>query len=214
VYIFLALNFLMTPPQNAIRLLPGDRLLAFSEDHLLVYSFVTAGEAGVAPPVVALDATEPLWKLSFTGTQIDCGGLSQGLLNETATYFVVHARNLYALIVPHDEHQTPHFYPLVEFDSSKNPMCAIGFEKAFIQHMDRSITRLNFACEKGEASDTGSLPDSVVFRDYPTTHNGARIPKLDEETGRIVQDLRFGFRVVDTALIYMEGVEVEENLLS
>jgi hypothetical protein len=204
----------MTPPQNAVRLLPGDRLLAFSEDHMLVYSFVTAGEAGVAPPVVAPDVTEPLWKLPFTGTRIEHGGLSQGLTNETATYFVVHARILYALIIPHDEHQTPHFHPLIVFDSSKNPICAIGFEKAFIQHLDRSITHLNFSWEKGEASDTSSSPVSVVFRDYPTTYNGARIPKLDEETGRIVQDLRFGFRVIDTALIYMEGDEVEENLLS
>lgn len=86
----------MAPLQDAIRFLPGDRLLAFSKDHMLIYSFVTAGEAGVAPPrVVAPHVTEPLWKLPSTGTRIDFGALSQGLSNETATLFVINARPLY-----------------------------------------------------------------------------------------------------------------------
>ena len=37
---------------------------------------------------------------------------------------------------------------------------------------------------------------------------------MAEETGRIVQVLRDGFRVIDTALIYMDGNEVEEDLYS
>jgi len=93
-FFFFALNS-MAPLQDAIRFLSGDRLLAFSKDHMLIYSFVTAGEAGVAPPVVAPHVTEPLWKLPFTGTRIDFGAMSQGLLNETAKLFVVNARPLY-----------------------------------------------------------------------------------------------------------------------
>ena len=93
----------------------------------------------------------------------------------------------------------------MEFDSSRCQTCAIGFERAFIQHEDRSITRLNFSWAKRKESEMGSSPVSVVFRDYPTTCNGARVPQLDEETGRIVQDLSYGFRVVDTALVYMKG---------
>ena len=38
--------------------------------------------------------------------------------------------------------------------------------------------------------------------------NGARIPQLDEETGRIVQELRDGFRIIDTATLHMDSDEV------
>ena len=118
----------MTPLQNAIRLLPGDRILAFSNDHMMIYSFFTAGKAGFAPPVVTPYVTEPLWKLPL---RMDFGGLSQGLSNETATLFVVNAGPLYRLIISHDKHQTSHFHLLMVFNSSKYPKCAIGFEKAF-----------------------------------------------------------------------------------
>lgn len=101
VYIFLAPKFLMTPLQDAICLLPGDRILAFSNDHMMIYSFVTTGEAGVASPVLTPHITEPLLKLPL---RIDFGGLSQGLSNETATLFVVNAGPLYGLIIPHNEH--------------------------------------------------------------------------------------------------------------
>ena len=56
---FSSLNFLITHFQDAIRLLPGDRLLAFSEDHVLIYSFVTAGEARIVPPVVVPPGVVP-----------------------------------------------------------------------------------------------------------------------------------------------------------
>jgi hypothetical protein len=199
VYIFLAPNFLMTLLQDAIRLLPGDRILAFSNDHMMIYSFVTTGEAGVAPPIVTPHVTEPLWKLPL---RKDFCGLSQGLQNETATLFVVNTGPLYGLIIPHDEHQTPHFQLLMVFNSSKYPKYAIGFEKAFFHHADDSITRLAFSWEAaGEAENVGSRTcSSVVFRDSP--RNGARIPQLDEETGRIVQVIRGGFWVIDTALVY------------
>jgi hypothetical protein len=70
--------------------------------------------------------------------------LFEGFSSETATCFVVKARDIHALIVPHnhDVHKVPEFRLLMELDSSS--CYAIGFEKAFIQHMDRSITRLSF----------------------------------------------------------------------
>ncbi|KIM39062.1 hypothetical protein M413DRAFT_235340 [Hebeloma cylindrosporum] len=165
---------------------------------MLIYSFVIAGRVEVAAPVVVPHVTEPLWKLPFPGTRTDRGALSQGLINETAMYFVVKAKNMHGLIIPHNENESPRFHPLMEFDSSRCPTCAIGLEKAFIQHEDSSISRLSMSWEKGE-------PGSVVFNDYPTTCNGARIPHFDEETGRTVQDLRDGFRVIDTATLYKDG---------
>ena len=182
---------------------------------MMIYSFVILEGVEVTPPTLVPQITEPRWKLPFTGTRTDRGALSEGFSNETATYFVVKARNIYGLIVPHDEHQAPEFRLLMELeelDSSDCPTCAIGFEKAFVQHMDRSITRLSFSWETGEAEKIGSPPasncDIVISRDYPTTCNGARIPQLDEETGRIVQDLRDGVRIIDTATLYMGSDEL------
>ncbi|KIM49832.1 hypothetical protein M413DRAFT_438950 [Hebeloma cylindrosporum] len=160
---------------------------------MLIYSFLIAGRVEVAPPIVFPHVTEPLWKLPFPGTPTDRGALSQGLINETATDFVVKAKNMHGLIVPRNENGSPRFRPLMEFDSSTCPTCAIGLEKAFVQNEDSSVSRLSMSWEKGESG-------SVVFNDYPTTCNGARLPYSDEEMGRIVQDLRDGFRVIDTAL--------------
>jgi hypothetical protein len=179
----------------------------------MIYSFVILDGVGDTPPTFAPHITEPCWKLPFAGTRTDRGALSEGLSKETATYFVVKRRNIHGLVVPHNENEAPHFHLLMEFDSSRCPTCAIGIERAFIQHEDLSITRLNFSWEAGKAENMGSSTcGSLVFTDYPTKCNEARIPQLDEETGRIVQDLRDGFRVIDTALIYMEGDEVEEDL--
>jgi len=190
--------------QDAIRLLPGDRLLAFSNEHAMIYSFAILEGVGISSPTFAPHITEPRWKLPFSGTRANRGTLSKGLWNETATYFVVKARDIHELVVPHNENEAPHFHLLMEFDSSPCPRCAIGFERAFIQHEDLSITRLNFSREAaGEAENMGSKDcSSVVFRDSPTTCTGTRIPKLDEETGRIVQVFSYGFRIIDTALIY------------
>jgi hypothetical protein len=181
---------------------------------MMIYSFVTLEGVAVTPPTFVPQITEPRWKLPFTGTRTDRGALSEGFSNETATYFVVKAKNIHALIVPHNEHQAPEFRLLMELeelDSSDCPTCAIGFEKAFIQHMDRSITRLSFSWETGPAERIGSAPAStcgmVISRDYPTVWHGARIPRLDEETGRIVQGLMDGIRIIDTATLYRDSDE-------
>jgi len=179
----------------------------------MIYSFIILDGVDVAQPTFVPQITEPLWKLPFAGAQTDRCALSEGLSNDTATYFVVKAKNIHELVVPHNENEAPHFRLLMEFDSLGCPTCAIGFERAFIQHEDISITRLNFSREaagSGENRDSNT-GDSVVFRDYPTTCNAARIPQLDEETGRIVQDLRHGFRVIDTAALYMDGDELADD---
>ena len=199
-----------TNHQDGICLLPGDRLLAFSEEHMMIYSFAILEGVEFTLPTFVPRITEPRWKLLFAGTRTDRGALSEGLLNETATYFVVKAINIHGLIIPHNENEAPHFYLLMELDSSRCPTCSIGFERAFIQHEDRSITRPNFSWEV--AGENGNTCDTLVFKDYPTTCNGAQIPQLDEETGRIVQVLRDGFRVIDTALVYAESDELEEDL--
>ena len=169
----------------------------------MIYSFVILDGVEDTPPTFAPHITEPHWRVPFAGTRTDLGGLSEGFSNETATYFVVKAENsIYGLIVPHNENEAPRFHLLMEFDSSRCPTCAIGFERAFIQHEDLSVTRLDFSwAAAGELEIMSSRTcSSVVFRDYPTTCNGTRIPQLDEETGRIVQDVKGGFRVIDTCL--------------
>lgn len=82
-------------------------------------------------------------------------------------------RGIYIGPSSHNENEAPHFHLLMEFDSSRCPTCAIGIERAFIQHEDLSITRLNFSWEAGEAENMGSSTyGSVVFTNYPTKCNG------------------------------------------
>jgi len=61
--------------------------------------------------------------------------------------------------------------------------------------------------EQREASSMGS-PSSGIFKSYPITRNGARSPQLDEETGRIAQESRRSFRVIDTTALYMNNDEL------
>ncbi|KAF8804488.1 hypothetical protein BYT27DRAFT_7106757, partial [Phlegmacium glaucopus] len=175
---------------------------------IMIYRFVTAGGTQITAPTGAPHITEPVWKIPLSGMRTDRGALSEGLSIEIATYFVIRARNLHGLIIPHDEYQAPHLQVLMEFDSPKDPTCAIGFEKAFIQHLDRSATRLSFSWEKQDAQNIVSRPLGscvrVVSRDYPSVSNGARLVKLDEETGRIVQDSIKGIQVIDTAFLFID----------
>jgi len=173
----------------------------------MIYSFIIP--EGTQPTIVSR-FPEPLWKLPFA---IDRGALSEGLSNDTVTYFVVKVKNIHELIIPHNENEAPHFRLLMEFDSLGCPTCATGFEQASIQHEDILITRLNFSREasgKGENMDSNT-GDSVIFSDYPTTYNADRIPKLDEEMGRIVQDLNHGFWVIDMAALYLDGDELADD---
>jgi hypothetical protein len=174
---------------------------------MIIYRFVIVVGAEITPPTMAPHITEPLWKLPLAGTRTLHGGLSQGLSNGVATYFIVKAEALFEVAIPHDERQVPSVRQLTVLEQPKDLTYAIGFEKAFIQHSDRSITRLSYSWgtregDKDECHVSSCIP--VISGDYPTTPNGARLPKLDEETGRIVQDFREGILVIDTAILYMK----------
>jgi hypothetical protein len=56
---------------------------------MMLYSFAILEGVEFVPPTFAPHVTEPHWKLPFAGTRTDRGALSEGLSNETATYFIV-----------------------------------------------------------------------------------------------------------------------------
>lgn len=169
----------------------------------MIYSFKTIGGMAITAPTVTSLVTEPSWKIPFSGTRTDRGGLSAGLSNENASYFVVKAKSFYSLLVPR-HNQAPCFRELIGFDHAGIPTSAIGFQKALIQHADQSITRLSFSGKPQDSGGADARPSSCVTtsRDYPTITAGARLPKLDEETGRIVQDWKDGAMIIDTAMLY------------
>jgi hypothetical protein len=192
----------LTKSQENIRFLPGDRLLAFSSMQMLIYSFVIAE---VEPTVTTLlpDITQPLWDIPLSKTRTGHGSLSQGITNRLGTCFIIHARNqILGLVIPHRQDQAPRSIEMMDFGQLEGLSFAIGFEKGVIQYGNRTVARLGFSWD---VEDMGLCPKisctCVLFRDYPTTPNGARPPKLDEETGRIVQDLIGGVLVIDTALV-------------
>ena len=169
----------------------------------MIYSFKPIEGMDTTAPTLTSDVTEPLWKIPLPGTRTNSGGLSEGISDETASYFVVKAKTLYSLLVPHDDDQTPRFREFVRFERTAMSTCAIGFQKAFLQHSDQSITRLSFSGKPQDLDDIVACPSShvVTSRDYPTVP-GFPLSKLDEETGRIVQNLKSGVIIIDTASLY------------
>ena len=169
----------------------------------MIYSFDTVEGMDTTAPTLTSDVTEPLWKMPFPEARTNRGGLSEGISDEIASYFVVKAKTLYNLLIPHDDDQAPRFREFVRFERTAMSTCAIGFQKAFLQHSDRSITRLSFSGKVPQSEDVVACLSShvVAFRDYPTVP-GFPLPKLDEETGRIVQNLKNGVIIIDTASLY------------
>lgn len=178
----------------------------------MIYTLVTV-EMETTAPTGTSTITEPLWKLPIPGQQESRGKISQGFSNETATYFVIEAKHFHGFIVPHNEHQTPRFHLLMdrEINSPRDPVYALGFQKAFAQEVDRSATRLSFSWAGEMGSSPANASGRVILRDYPTTYDQTHPPELDEETGRIVLKSKGGFRVIDTALVYMDSDELRED---
>ncbi|RDB18600.1 hypothetical protein Hypma_014707 [Hypsizygus marmoreus] len=202
---------------DAIRFLPDGRLLACSAKSFAIYPCVIAEGLQVTAPIAIPKVTEPLWKLPFNGVRILHGALSDGYSDALATYFVVSAGNLiYGLSVPRSVDQSPHLCELMEVDGLQpgHITLAVRSEKVLIQHRDRSIYRLVFSWAARGVKDPQPFQtySSVTWNDFPTTCNGARLPLLDEETGRIIQSARDGIVVVDTALLYMYTLDKMEEL--
>jgi hypothetical protein len=171
----------------------------------MIYNFVIVEGVDPNPPADTPQITQPLWSLPVVGARTDRGALSQGLYNDLATHFILTTNHeILHLVVFNREGQAPHLIKMMEFDRPKAATSAIGFEKAFIQHERQTASRLSFSWDFREAESTDTqAPCSCVCaisQDYPTTSDGARLPKFDEETGRIIQDSLDGVWVVDTAL--------------
>ena len=170
----------------------------------MIYSFKIVERMDITAPTLTSNVTEPLWKMPFPQTRTDRSGLSEGISDETASYFVVKAKTLYSLLIPHDDDQAPRFRELARFECTAMSICATGFQKAFLQHSDQSITRLSFSGKPQDPEDIIACPSShiVTSIDYPTVPGEIQLPKLDEETGRIVQNLKDGVMIIDTAILY------------
>jgi hypothetical protein len=196
--------------QKTIRFLPGRRLLAFSDTHLMIYSFVIIEGVEATAPAIHPAPTQPLWSIPLAGTHTESGSLSQGLSNGRGTHFILTTMDrILNVIVPNSEVQPPRLIEMMEYHRQERSTSVVGFEKAFIQHRDDSISRLSFSWDDREDGSVnpwlGGSCAHVMSKDYPTTHHGAYPPRFDEGTGRIVQNLNDGLWVIDTALLYLIG---------
>jgi hypothetical protein len=173
----------------------------------MVFGFtIVEGVETTAPNSNTLETTLPLWSSPLAGLGTDRGTLSLGLTNEHVTHFTLTAMDrILNVIVPNRDDQ-PRLIKMMEFDRQAISTSVVGFEKAFIQHQDRSVSRLSFAWDEREVGSIDPWLQSscvcVVSKDYPTICDGARLPKFDEESGRIVQDSMEGIQIFDTALLY------------
>ena len=158
----------------------------------MIYSFKTVEGMDTTTPTLTSDVTEPLWKMPFPQTRTNHSGLSEGVSDETASYFGVKAKTSYSFLIPHDDDQTPRFREFARFECTAMSICVTGFQKAFLQHSDQSITRLSFSGKPQDPEDIIACPSShiVISIDYPAVPGQIQLPKLDEETGRIVRELK------------------------
>lgn len=168
----------------------------------MIYSIVISEHTEIVSPAMNQLATEPLWKLSFDGSKIHHGALSDGLSDTLATYFIVTTdNNMFTLAIPHSNNGPPRLSILTSFDEPEPLKFVPGFEKAFAQNDQGQVTRLSYSWnrEAGNAhASPVTLSTCVVSRGYPCDR--PQRPMLDEEVGRIIQGLDGKILIVDTAL--------------
>jgi hypothetical protein len=171
----------------------------------MVYSFAIVQRMDSAPPTYTSEITQPLWSLPLIDTRTNRGNLSQGLSNALTTHFFLATKDaILSLVVPISNNQPPRLIKMTELDRPRGATSVIGFGKAFLQYPDKTVSRMSFAWGTREVGSIEPWPPGSSIRaisyDYPTTCDGARLPKFDEETGRIVQDSWDGVWVIDSTL--------------
>ncbi|GLB35517.1 hypothetical protein LshimejAT787_0210820 [Lyophyllum shimeji] len=192
---------------DAIRLLPGKRLLAFSESFLTIYE--------VAPVVHKDDSlpsapshpveVEPRWKLPCAlRDRTRRGGISPAFTDAHATYFsFVAGSAVHGLVIPHNTQHPPRTLELARFaEAPRFPDLALGFEKMFAHHHREAAVRLGFAWKEERRLGVREGDDGYAVEacEYSREWNVVCPPVLDEGSGRIVQALINGVLVMDTAL--------------
>ncbi|KAF8061681.1 hypothetical protein FPV67DRAFT_1673296 [Lyophyllum atratum] len=194
---------------DCIRLLPGNRLLAFSDSDttFMIYDVIPVVCEEQLLVTAATHATEPSWRLPCPPkNRTRHGGLSAAFIDVNATHFAFFAGSaVHGLVIPHNVQQPPQTFELARFSGPRFPDLALGFEKMFAHHHRDSALRLGFAWKDDRK---GTNPDyTVKAREYSRDWNVVWPPILDEGSGRIVQSLINGVLVMDTALSSVKLVE-------
>lgn len=102
--------------ETALRLLPGNRLLACSPHSLMIYTFTIMEAMPTDVPRSVPEVTQPLWKLPFDSKATEVYGMSDGVSDKLVTYFTLNTNTrIYKLIVsPLDE--AMRLFVLMTFD--------------------------------------------------------------------------------------------------
>lgn len=177
-----------------------------------MYRFATVDRAEAIDPTPGF--TQPEWSLSIPFAKIRTlragfyGDVSQGLYQPLVTHFILASGNLIQnLIVPNNEAEEVRFVELVGVDTRIPLVCVMVLEKAFLHYQDGSVSRLTFSWDDWEIGNADPWPLRSCVRatskGYPATYDRNRLPKLDEETGRVIQASRDSILITDTALIYL-----------
>lgn len=107
-------------------------------------------------------------------TRTDQGGLSQGLSTPLAMCFILTSYDrVVSFVIPHQKDQEPRLIEFMKLHGpAEIPTCASGFEKAFIQHRNHSVSRLTLSWDRREAGGADSwLPGSCVRTVFKIPHD-------------------------------------------
>ncbi|KAF9461396.1 hypothetical protein BDZ94DRAFT_1263936 [Collybia nuda] len=187
-----------------IRLLPGNRLLTFSQEQIMIYQFNIADGVNPIAPNISPKITEPTWRYELPDLRACYSALSQGISRGPSIHFLFTTNNhILDLIFHINNDQNPQVVEVAKLTYNKpSPiMSDIGSDKAFIQYPDSTVVHLSLRWEK-QALSSPKPEVPVLSRTTPRDYfwNEIQPPKLDEETGRIIQNTNDMIWIIDTAL--------------
>ncbi|RDB15300.1 hypothetical protein Hypma_004715 [Hypsizygus marmoreus] len=187
---------------DQIQFLPGDRLVIMYLHALIIYDISTLEDTSDSgAQLMELDPTECLWRLPYGDRKLSTGKLSRPVSDAHATYFGFKWSSggctLSRVAIPHDVSQPPAFITLAVFRAETVYSITLGYEKGVISYQDRVCT-VNFKWD-GRCAIGIDMHDSSAL-EFPC--NDLADFYLDEQSGRIIQDVGRGWvTVLDMAYV-------------
>ncbi|RDB22268.1 hypothetical protein Hypma_010710 [Hypsizygus marmoreus] len=175
-----------------VHILPNNRLLAVSLEHLLVFNLGELDNEDPVAPAFPQTTTVPQWTVPYDGLQTCQSDCLPSFSGVQASYFVLNSGNaIHGLIIPHVSDQPPHLVELMQLPH-KSVYSFIGFEKAIVEYLDgSSIDMLSFTWEQPSTTSESRSTDAISpSKPQPKGRNlrfswqNASVV-MDEETGRI-----------------------------
>jgi hypothetical protein len=191
--------------QELVQLLPDNRLLTVSTNHINIYKMP---DAHIVREVTCVTAVEvaPGFVHPLPGTRLARGAMSP-LYSDRAGYSrlaVGTGDGIYGVVIPPNETEFRTnciIITLLEFQSDFTTAFSIGYGRAFAQSK-KSASTLTYRQNTRWNTDRDNDFDGKRERESPDRRSSAVLPMMDEESGRVVQAVPGNIYITDYSLYY------------